>query len=345
MLGVSYQGPWQLDLVERQEPTIQHPDHILVKVAATGICGTDLGIASGQYSAKQGVILGHEFSGTVIATGANVMAVKPGDRVFVDPTYSCGHCEMCTTERPNHCIEKSETETGVSADGAFAPYYVTTDRFVSPMSDTTSFEAATLAEPFSCALTGVNQVKVRPDDQTVILGAGPMGIMYAHALALKGVRGTVVEISSGRRELVKEALPDGWKVAARFEDAVSGFRNGRCDLVVDTTAVMTEKVIPYLNRGGRIILVGLRRNTAKIDPAELADKSISLIGSIDSIGTFPLACRLIDQGRLPAEKIITKSFGLADFREAFAELGTDLRAKRQTTSAMQIKIVLKPEQN
>ncbi len=333
-----------MELTEREQPTIQSPNELLIKVAATGICGTDLGIASGQYSATQGVILGHEFAGTVVATGDKVSSFKEGSRVFVDPTYFCGKCDMCTTDRPNHCDDKTQTETGVSADGAFASFYVTTDRFLLPMKDTTSFEAATLAEPLSCALTGVNQVKTRPDDQTVILGGGTMGIMYAHALSLKGVRGTVVDISPDRLALTKDALPQGWLVAGSLEEATAAFKNSRCDLVVDTSSVMTPKIIPNLNRGGRIILVGLRRNTAQIDPAELADKSISLVGSIDSIGTFPLACRLIDQGRLPTDKIITGSYGLSDFKQAFAELGVDLQAKRKTASARQIKILLTPDQ-
>jgi threonine dehydrogenase-like Zn-dependent dehydrogenase len=146
MLSLTYQGPWQLALVDRDEPRIKGPNQVLIRVAATGICGTDLGIAAGHYTAAQGVILGHEFSGTVVATSEDVKNVKPGDRVFVDPTFFCGQCDQCTSGRPNHCEEKSSTETGVSADGAFAPYHVTTSRFVVPMAPSTTFEAATKDE-------------------------------------------------------------------------------------------------------------------------------------------------------------------------------------------------------
>src|SRR5262245_42130213 len=100
-------------VLDRDEPTIRAPNDVLIRVAATGICGTDLGIATGQYAATQGVILGHEFSGTVVATGDDVKNVRPGDRVFVDPTFFCGQCDQCTSGRPNHCEAKSSTETGV----------------------------------------------------------------------------------------------------------------------------------------------------------------------------------------------------------------------------------------
>jgi threonine dehydrogenase-like Zn-dependent dehydrogenase len=340
MLSLTYQGPWQLALVDREEPSIKGPNQVLIRVAATGICGTDLGIAAGHYTAAQGVVLGHEFSGTVVATSEDVKNVRPGDRVFVDPTFFCGQCDQCTSGRPNHCEEKSSTETGVSADGAFAPYHVTTSRFVVPMAPSTTFEAATLAEPFSCALTGVNQANVRPDDKTVVLGAGTMGLMYAHALGLKGVRGTIVDTSADRLALATRALPTGWNAAASFDEAITPFKNRRCDLVVDTTSAMTETALQHLNRGGKIILVGLRRHNARIDPAELADKSISLIGSIDSIGTFPMACRLIDQGRLPWQAIITHTTDLKDYAKAFSELGVELTARRVTPTARHIKILL-----
>lgn len=341
MIGLSYQAPWELEFIERTKPIITAPNDVLVKVAATGICGTDLGIVSGQYFAKPGVILGHEFAGTILAVGDSVKNVKPGDRVYVDPTYYCGTCEPCTSDHQNHCDDKTTTETGVSADGAFAPLYLTSSRFVIPMADTTTFEAASLAEPFSCALTGVNQVKLRPDDKTVVLGAGTMGVMYAHALSLKGIHGTIVDISPERLKLAEQALPQGWNVAESFDKAKAQFKNGRLDVVVDTTSVMVETAIPHLNRGGRIVLVGLRRHKAQIDPGELADKSISLIGSIDSIGTFPLACRLVDQGRLPWDKIITGTFDVKDFRKAFDELGVDLAARRITPSARHLKVLLK----
>lgn len=194
-------------------------------------------------------------------------------------------------------------------------------------------------------MTGVNQVNIRPDDRTIILGGGTMGLMYAHALSLKGVRGTLVDISPQRFAFSERALPLGWKAEKNFNDAIEKIRGKQYDLAVDTTSVMLSPILEKISRGGKVIMVGLRRGQATIDPAELADKSISVVGSIDSIGTFPLACRMIDEGRLPWKSIVTKTFNLKNYEAAFAELGVDLKKHETNASAQHLKIMLTPDED
>lgn len=129
MLALVYKSAWDVALEERPVPEIKKDNDVLVRIRATGVCGTDLGIISGKYHAVPSTILGHESAGDVIAVGSAVSSLQPGDRVVIDPTYYCGQCEMCRTGRQNHCTHKAVTETGVSADGTFTDYYVTEDRF------------------------------------------------------------------------------------------------------------------------------------------------------------------------------------------------------------------------
>src|SRR5690606_9691444 len=132
--------------------------------------------------------------GVVHSVGPAAADLRPGDRVVLDPTYACLHCRMCTTGRPNHCMRKDGTECGVSADGMFRGLHRIQRRFVHRIPDHLDFTAAALTEPLSCTLTGVQQLVLRTDHVAAVVGGGPMGLLYAHALAVRGLRGTLVEI-------------------------------------------------------------------------------------------------------------------------------------------------------
>ena len=342
MQALVYKSAWDVTLEERPEPSITEEHQVLVRIRATGVCGTDLGIVSGKYHAVSSVILGHESAGDVVSVGRGVTTLKPGDRVVIDPTYYCGHCEMCRTGRQNHCIHKSVTETGVSANGTFTDYYVTEDRLLYPLKDHVSYEEATLTEPLSCILTGINQIRLLPNFRTVVLGAGPIGILYSYALASKGVTGSIVDISKERLAIAGSIAPERWRTYDSFETAVAEASSGggQVDLIVDTTGVVGTQVLPSLANGGYLMLVGLRDGVSTFNPKEVVDRSLKIIGSIDSLGTFSTAHYMIERQIIPAQKIITHTYPLAQYREAFQALGCDLDGRSLSPSSQAIKVIL-----
>ncbi|MGP0579883.1 zinc-dependent alcohol dehydrogenase [Paenibacillus peoriae] len=342
MLALVYKSAWDVALEERPIPEIKKDNDVLVRIRATGVCGTDLGIISGKYHAVPSTILGHESAGDVIAVGSAVSSLQPGDRVVIDPTYYCGQCEMCRTGRQNHCTHKSVTETGVSADGTFTDYYVTEDRFLYKLKDHISYEEATLTEPLSCMLTGINQIHLLPNFTTIILGAGPIGILYSYALASKGVTGCLVDISEERLAIADSVAPDRWSVHATLESAIHELAplKNQVDMIVDTTGVVGTQVLSQLTSGGYLMLVGLRDGTSTFNPKEVVDRSLKIIGSIDSLGTFSTAHYLIEQQIVPAKKIITHSYPLEDYREAFLTLGCNINERTLQPSSQAIKVVL-----
>jgi threonine dehydrogenase-like Zn-dependent dehydrogenase len=334
MKGLVYHGPWDLRLEQIADPVDPRGDQVVVGVQATGICGTDLGVATGAYRARARVVLGHESAGVVEAVGPDVAGLRVGDRVVIDPTFSCSLCRMCRIGRPNHCRRKLETEAGVWANGTNAEFFVTTERFLYPISDRTSYAESTLVEPLSCAMTGVAQLTLRPDLVTVVIGGGPMGLVYAHALALRGVVGTLFETSPARRALARDNLPPGWTVSEPCGVT-------EMDVAVDTTAACVDWCLQHIVRGGQILVVGLAGVKAAIDVSMLADRSISLLGSIDSIGTFSTACTLVDQRRVDTRGIVTHQVSLDDFPDAFALLGVDLASQRREPDGVRaMKVVL-----
>jgi threonine dehydrogenase-like Zn-dependent dehydrogenase len=342
MEALVYDGPWKIALRHVSVPRV-NASNVLVRVRATGICGTDLGIIAGSYAARAPVILGHEAAGEVVEVGSDVTDVAVGDHVVIDPTYYCGACRMCRTGRRNHCVQKPNTESGVSRDGTFAPYYITEPRFLYRLPAGMSFEEAALAEPLSCALTGLLQLRLRPDFSALVVGGGPMGVLYSHGLALRGLGGAVVEVADQRRELAATALPSSFAAYAAVDDAVAAISYGtEVDVIVDTTGKLVEQALRLLAPGGQLLAIGLGASAALVDPARMADRSLSLIGSIDSLDTFSAALHLLAAGSVPAPRILTEALPLTDFKSALASLGCDVDVQARGLPANALKLILRP---
>jgi threonine dehydrogenase-like Zn-dependent dehydrogenase len=349
MKALKYRSPWNVDLAEVPDLHAEGPDDVVVAVAYVGICGTDLGVVSGSYPvAVPGVTLGHEATGVVAEVGSAVTNVAPGDRVVINPTPYCGTCRMCRTNRINHCEGKDGTEGGISYDGCYADRYRTTSAFVHPVPDHVSLRAAALTEPLSCVLSGVR--KIQPPTlaaYTYVLGAGPLGLLYAWALWLRGLTPVVVETSAARLEPARACLPDGVAAYASLEQARAehfGDPGAPLDVVVDTTSVLLADLYPKLAPGGTLMSIGLKEKDFTIDGMHLADRSLSVIGSIDSLhGSFTEALHLVVSGRIPTEKLVSHVVPLDRYEEGFAALGLDIAGKSHGSSPVpSLKVLVAP---
>ncbi|MCW3464142.1 zinc-dependent alcohol dehydrogenase [Chitinophaga nivalis] len=338
MQAIVYNRPWDVQLTEKAEPVLSLPDEVIVEIRATGICGTDLSIISGEYDARPQVIIGHESAGVVVATGSSVDNCRIGDRVIIDPTYYCGYCEHCRKGLRNHCLLKAGTEAGVSVDGTFTRYFKTTQRFIYPLADHIPFEQGAMSEPLSCVLTAVKKLAVTPYMRTAILGGGPIGLLFYQALSRHGIRdGVICETSPQRIKLIEgnNFLANGWQTAPAFVP-----KKNQYDLIIDTTGSLLEKSMLAIADGGKISLMGLRNNQQTINPREIADRSISIIGSIDSADTFKHAVDLINSGTLGLEKLITHAYPLQDFQAALQDLGCDPVKQQRTNQIASLKSVI-----
>ncbi|GAB1691172.1 zinc-dependent alcohol dehydrogenase [Krasilnikovia sp. M28-CT-15] len=338
MKALKFHGAWDVELTEVGTLHATGPDDVVVDVKFCGICGTDLAIVSGAYPvAQRGVTLGHEATGIVAEIGADVSTVRVGDRVVINPTPSCGTCRMCTSGRANHCVNKVGTESGVSYDGAFAGRFRTTSPYVHVLPEHVPLEAAALTEPLSCVLGGVRQLDLTtPSAFTFVFGAGPLGLMYSWALALRGVVPVVIEQSPSRLELAPSRLPSGVRAYASLDEArAKHFHDPACpiDLVVDTTTGLLDELYPQMSCGSTYLSVGLKARQVAIDTMHLADRSLTILGSIDSRdGSFTEAFNLIASGIFPARRLVSDVVPLADFARGFAVLGCDI-GRRQMTPA------------
>ncbi|HVW66349.1 MAG TPA: alcohol dehydrogenase catalytic domain-containing protein [Candidatus Peribacteraceae bacterium] len=342
MKALVYKGAWEIGISDVPVPKVVNPHDVLVRIRTSTICGTDIGIVSGLYEAKENVILGHEASGDIVEVGSGVTNLAIGERVAIDPTYYCGRCWMCLNGSPNHCEQKLTTETGVSSNGTFTDYYVTEDRMLYKLPDHVSYEEACLTEPLSCVLTGTNQLRLRTNLDTAVAGGGPIGMLYCHSLGLHGLSGALVEVSKSRQVLCDTLLPENWITCESLQEAAAklGTRTGAFDLVVDACGGITKEALSRLNRRGQLLLVGLRRQSVDFDPMQIADRSQSLIGSIDSIHTFQESLNLIITGKIPVKRMVSARFGIADYLAAFASLGCSIEKRDRSNTATAMKVAL-----
>ncbi|MEM6530402.1 MAG: alcohol dehydrogenase catalytic domain-containing protein, partial [Chloroflexota bacterium] len=184
------------------DPTPQ-PDEVVVKVARSGICGTDIHIYRNEYMSDFPLVPGHEFGGEVVAIGTNVdMNISVGDRVAVDPNLYCMHCDFCRNGMANHCLNWQGI--GVTRAGGFAEYVNVPARACYHLPESMTDKQAAFVEPLSCVVYALQRFPVSPADSVLIIGAGPMGMLLVQSLRHSNAANiTVVEKQPARMELTR----------------------------------------------------------------------------------------------------------------------------------------------
>lgn len=315
-----------LALAERPVPALSRPGDILLDVEACGICGTDLHILSKPpgHPANVGVVLGHEFVGVVREVGPEVTSLLPGDRVVVAANVSCGECVWCRRGLPNHC--EHFTTHGIFVDGGLAPSVSVPARSCFPIAAHVPRHLAALAEPLSTVTNGARLADVFPGDTAAVIGAGPIGLMFTALLRLAGARVVTVEPAE-RRATLARALGAERVVDPTQEDAVAAVRELTdglgADVVVDAVGSQLPAALDLVRKAGRVVLFGMNTEArAEIAQARITRDELSVLGAY--VGrpedVFPVAVRLLEQGRIDFEPLVTHRIRLPELPAAVEEL-------------------------
>jgi len=337
MAGVVFDGPGSTTLRQRPVP-VPGDGEVLVRIAVTGICGTDRGIVLGEFPASPGVVLGHEAAGEVVALGAGVTDHTPGDRVVINPTSYCLRCRPCWRGQPAHCSEKAGREIGVDCDGTMTEYFAVHHRYVHQLPTGLTFRAAALVEPLACVLNNLRCADPRPDDQIVIIGAGPIGTLCALVLIARRARVSVVERDSARARLARDILAPASRYTSAVAEDLGGC--GRPEVVIDTTGVLLEQSLEVVECGGTVVVMGEREGaSASFALRSLVTKGISVRGAGPYAPTdFEHSLALAD--KLDLETLVTHVVPLDSYTEAFALLGVTASADVAPKEYQAMKVLL-----
>jgi D-arabinitol dehydrogenase (NADP+) len=311
----------------RQTPTpTPGPGDVLIRVAAAGLCGTDLHIYRGEYEARYPIIPGHEFAGTVAAVGAGVNQFHVGQRVAADPNIFCHQCTYCRREMHNQCLDLRAI--GVTTDGAFAEYVLAPQTVVYEIGDL-PFDQAAFIEPLSCVVYGMQRARPDPGDRVLLFGAGPMGCLLAQVLRRSGAAQLVVVDRVAERLALAGQL--GATDVVEADDALDAHLRALSprgyDFVIDATGVpaVVERAFAYLCPRATLFVFGVCPNDAGISirPYDVFRNDWRVIGSFATCYTFQESIRLLQSGTVQVEPLISHRLPLSEAPAAFTLLQQD----------------------
>ena len=295
------------------DPTPGNRD-VIVKVAAVGICGTDLHILEGEFAPTLPIIPGHEMSGRVVAIGKDVTEVKIGDLVAVDPSLHCGECFYCRRARGNLC--ETWNALGVSYPGAAAELLKSPVKNVHILPEGVDVFEAALIEPLSCAIRGYDVLPRIPGSHYLIYGSGTMGLMMAELAKRNGAASvSIIDINETKLETARILGVDHATNDAKNLDQPRGW-----DVVIDCTGVAKaiQEGLTHVMPGGTFLQFGVANEKAKveIEPFWIYNKEITIAGSMAVLHTFDRAVDLFSSGVLNPKVMISNRFELDDYEKA-----------------------------
>lgn len=327
---------------------------VLVRIAAAGICHSDIHLIRGEWEGETPVVAGHEGSGIVEAVGPGVTSVAPGDHVVVSLLRSCGHCRYCQTGSPYNCDHEWALDQGTRLhrhDGTpiiqgistacFAEYAVVEQSQLAKVPDDFPLECAAL---LACGvITGlgaaVNTAQVRPGSSVAVIGVGGVGLNSVQGALLSGAYPIIaIDLLDGKLEAARDfgathgvnaSAPD----AVEQVKALTGGKGADYVFVTVGSATAAAQGLRMIRPEGTLTLVGMppRRDTFPLNVFEAVARSVVIKGS--SMGStrlsvdIPRLVALYQQGRLKLDELISARYPFERINDAIAssERGEALR--------------------
>ncbi len=344
MKALVFRDVGKIDLDCIPMPHVTEPDDVLIKVAACGICGTDKKILEGKHVYKPNVVLGHEFTGTVVDIGTHVHHVKVGDRVCVDNNIRCGVCTYCRMGLTSQCVNIAKLTLGVQKNGGMAEYSIVPASACYVVPDEIDDITATQIETLGTVVNGMNHLLMLPYEYVIILGFGPIGYLFAAMAKNIAAKVAVTEIDPFRIDVAKQLGVTVWN--PNEVDVVKmarEFTYGRgADIVVEASGTQLGAAIEMVTPGGKILPFGMDSSVqVTVTPNFITRYAIKIIGLYLGQNTMAPAIRIFQEKRIEMGPFFTKVLPLDQGIGAFQDLGLDLKTMGHMPMAAE-KIVLEP---
>jgi L-iditol 2-dehydrogenase len=319
-------GKKHLDVqVREQDIAAPDEDHVIVKVRACGVCGTDLNFVRDW--GDEPMALGHEIAAEVLEVGKNVTSVAPGDRVIVEDVSMCGICEDCKSGHPEFCRNLFSIEGQPGMGQYMSVRYNSLVKF-----EGLDYVAASLTEPLAVSLTAVLNADIPLGGSVLVWGPGPLGLMAARLAKLRGAGFVAISGLAANNPREKARLDAAGDLGCDLviqvgpqdveEEIRRRFPKGVDRAIVTSPPKSMLDALKVIRYGGLITFLGLHfggQSEIQVDINDLIFRKITLVPTFaEPAINFPISNRLLRDGLVDASKIVTHTFG---FEDALPTLG------------------------
>lgn len=301
------------------------PGEVQIKVAYCGICGTDLHIFLGHMDKRVGFerTIGHEMSGTISATGEGVTGLSTGQRIVVRPLDHCGDCPACNAGHEHICHNLKFI--GIDSEGAFQEYWNVPAHTIHVLPEGLDLSHAALIEPLAVACHDVERAKLVKDEDVLVIGGGPIGLLVALVARQAGGNVVISEISETR---LAYAAKLGFKtINPKTEDPVERVNaltgNKGADVVFEVSGSQpgVDLMTAAAATRGRIVMVAIHASKPTIDLFQFFWRELELFGArVYRPEDYDTAMRLLNEGVVDCASFITDIKPLGEIQSAFTAL-------------------------
>jgi len=312
-------------LVAAERPLVDQPGKAVVKIRSIGICGTDTSAYKGDFPMlTYPRVLGHELAGELVSVPENnAQGLRVGDRVVIEPYMYCGQCYPCRIGRTN-CCERLNV-LGVHVDGGMAEYLSHDLHLVHKAPEHLPWEHLTMVEPLTISVHAVHRIAPQPGEHVLITGAGTIGLLAAQYAAAKGAVPIIVDMLEKRLRIAEE-LGIRHTINASLTDPaetvrkITGGTMAEAMIEASGSPNAVRSAIDLVAFAGRVALVGYSKREVTLPTFMIKRKELDILGSRNSAREFPLAIRLIGEGKIKLDPLITNVIDFDELPEYFRRM-------------------------
>lgn len=301
--------------IKIKEVEIRSPGakEVLVKVKASGICGTDYHIYAGKAPAKFPLIPGHEIAGKIEEVGTDIYSLVPGDKVAINPNIHCGHCFFCRRGSVNLCSNLQAV--GVTRDGGFGEFVKVPVTNVYKLPTSVDYEVGAMVEPISCCLHGIDLAKIKTGDNVVILGGGAIGLILAQLARNAGAKNVIISEPDRSKKKIAHSMDFKMVISPeKVNDELSRLSVPGADIVIEAVGKgeTIKQALQLVRKGGTCVFFGVcpEQLEVPLSPFAIYRNEITIKGSYINPFVTERAIKLLD--KLEIKKLITDRFSLEE---------------------------------
>jgi 2-desacetyl-2-hydroxyethyl bacteriochlorophyllide A dehydrogenase len=323
MKAILIHAPNDISIQEVSNPE-RKPNEVIIKVRGMGICGSDIAAYKGiNPLVTYPRIIGHEIAGEVLEAPSGETEIMPGDRVVIEPYVYCGQCYPCMNQRTNCC--ENLAVRGVHVDGGMSELCVHPRHLIHKVPADVSWKHLAMVEPLTISVHAVQRARLAKGEHLVVTGSGPIGLLAAQYALVIGAVPIVVDpiderLAFARLLGISHGInPDKENAVERIKE-ITGGRMAEAVVEASGSDAAIRSSIDYAAYSGRIALVGWPKGEVSLMTAMFTKKELDVMGSRNSVRTFPESIDLIAGNKIDVASLVTRTVSFEEVPAVVKEI-------------------------